>query len=181
MGRKTRRAVLGTSGVALLAGCSGFGSVVGGDSQSQAGSDTQDADGDGVPDTEDDFPENSTYSVEAELIDDERRIPEQEWARWSFDFLGETEISYEFTVRDGPAIDVLLFKADEYEHYANRDGARYLTATSVLDAADGSNTGTINPGIHYFVLDNTTWGDAAPSTNVDDDVATVEITLIGRR
>lgn len=181
MDRRTRRAVLGTTGAALLSGCSGFGSVIGSDSQNQPGSDGQDSDGDGIPDADDDYPENPEYSVEAELIDDERRISPHEWERWSFDFLGETEISYEFTVRDGPAIDVLMFKADEYEHYADREGARYLTETSVLDSAGGSNTGTVNPGIHFFVLDNTVWGDAAPSTNVDDGVATVEIEMVGRR
>lgn len=181
MDRRTRRAVLGTTGAALLAGCAGFGSVVGGDSQSQGGSDRQDSDHDGIPDTEDDYPNNQDYSVETKLIDDERRIPAHEWAHWSFDFLGETEISYEFTVRDEQPIDVLMFKPDEYERYANSNGARYLTETSVPDSTGGSNTGAINPGIHYFVLDNTAWGDAVPSKNMDDGVATVDIEMVGRR
>lgn len=181
MGRKTRRALLGTTGAALLAGCSGFGSVVSGDSQNRAGGDGQDSDGDGIPDADDDYPENPEYTVEAELVDDERTIPPHEWSHWSFEFLGETEIRYEFTVRSGPAIDVLMFKPDEYERYANHNGARYLTETSVLDSAGGSNTGTLNPGVHYFVLDNTVWGDAVPSKNMDDGVATVEIEMVGRR
>lgn len=179
MNRKTRRAVLGAAGATLLAGCSSGGDT--GDVQNNAGGGSDDSDGDGVPDSEDDFPHNPEFSREVELLNDMRNIPEDEWIAWEYEFDGETELTYEFTVREGPAIDVIFVTSEEYEHLDDGDRYRYIPDGSVMDSAGGSETIMPPEDTYRLVVDNTAAGEAAPPTNFDDDIARVEIEAYARR
>lgn len=190
MSRKTRRAVLGAAGVTLLAGCSSSGddsddpqNNVGGGPADEEETPTPrpDSDGDGVPDAEDDLPNDPDFSVESEIISDERNIPEDEWYYWTYEFDGETELSYQFTVREGPAIDAILTSESEYQHLKDGERFRYATEGSVLDSAGGEATITPPEGTYYIVLDNSNLGEAVPPTNLDDDIASVEIEAYARR
>lgn len=187
MDRKSRRAVLGTVGAVLLAGCSGSDNPDDSDDQNNFGggdstpTERPDSDGDGVPDVDDEFPNDPDFSRESELIDDERNIPEDEWYYWTYEFDGETELSYQFTVREGPAIDAILTSESEYEHLKEGERFRYSSEGSVLDAAGGEKTVTPPEGTYYLILDNSNLGEAVPPTNLDDDVVSVEIQAWARR
>jgi len=190
MPRKTRRAVLAATGVTLLAGCSSSDDT-GDDSQNNVGggdTDTEeptptpqpDSDNDGVPDVEDDLPNDPEFSVEEKQINDNRNIPEDEWIYWEYELDGSTEIEYEFTVRDGPEIDVLLVTEEEYEHLEERERYRYITEGSVLDSGGGGTTVMPSEGNYRLIFDNSSLGEASPPTNMNDDIARVEIEVWAR-
>ena len=135
-----------------------------------------DADNDGVPDSEDDFPNDPNRSAEetnSGLLD----IAEDEWVEWDLEFREETHVEYEMVVRDGPAIDVFLFDEVEYEHYEAEERAKYYSEVSDLDTVQAEGSGWLESGNYRLVADNTNYGEAAPPTNLSDDVAEVEYTL----
>jgi len=180
MAHQTRRAILAAAGTTLVAGCSS-GSGDGGGQNGIGGSGSQDSDGDGVPDSEDDFPNNPEFSEEIKWIDDVRNIPEDEWLAWELDFDGSTELNYEFTVREGPAIDVIMVTQEEYTHLEEGDRYRYIPDGSVLDSTGGSQTVMPPDGMYRLIVDNSSIGEASPPTNFDDDIARVEIEAYARR
>jgi hypothetical protein len=196
MSEKTRRAVVSATAMGLLGGCVSFQSPVGGSNSNDDGGSNDggggggggggddstptpepDRDGDGVPDIDDEYPDDSALSRTVGEIRDTRRVPEDEWYRWEFEFTQATKVSYEFTVRDGPAIDVLFMEPDEYRYFSDGDRARYLGDLSHIDAEAGGASEFVEAGTYYFVLDNTDWG-TAPPTNFDDDVAEIEVELV---
>lgn len=192
MSRKTRRAVLAAAGATLLAGCSGAGddsdgsqnnlggAGSGGDEQ-QTPTPRPDSDGDGVPDGEDDYPNDPDYSAGGELVNDERTIGEDEWYVWEYEFEEEIWLSTEFTVREGPPIDMMWFTESEYSYYEDQERATPVSGGYEMDAAGGANEVTLPAGTYRLVLDNTEWGQAAPPTNFDEDPATVSITVDWKR
>lgn len=113
MNQTTRRSLLGVTGTALLAGCGGS-SDNSGDQTPDAGdestpTDRPDRDDDGVPDGEDEFPDDPDLSRVTDEVDDTRQLEEDEWYWYQYEFSSVGEISYDFVVRDGPEIDVYLF------------------------------------------------------------------------
>jgi hypothetical protein len=164
-----------------LAGCSGGGDTDSGqgdaDRAETVEADTEpDADNDGVPDSDDDYPndpERSAGKTSRGNLD----VAEDEWSSWTFEFSEPTHIEYEMVVRDGPSVDVILFGDREYEYFENQDRAKYYSGLSDLDTTRGLASGWVEAGDYVLVVDNTEWGEAAPPTNLDDDVAEVEYTL----
>lgn len=135
-----------------------------------------DSDNDGIPDHQDDYPNDPTRSVKnsnSGYID----VQEDEWYRWELDFDTKTHIEYETIVRDGPSIDVILFDESEYRHYEMENRAKFYSGLSDLNTSRGRARGWVEPGNYRLVVDNTNWGEAKPPSNFNDDVAEVEYSL----
>lgn len=87
------------------------------------------------------------------------------------------EIGYNFTVTSGPEVDVYLLTVEDVDRYENGQDFDYLSHTTgsspdtaVVDSATvESDVGT------QMVIDNTNRGDVAPPTDLDDNVATVQL------
>lgn len=99
---------------------------------------------------------------------------EDEWYQWQFDWDEETYIEYEIIVRSGPSIDVTLFGEEEYSYYQNQERAEYYAGVSDLDTVDATASGWVGTGNYRLVIDNTSWGEAEPPTNLNNDVAEVD-------
>ncbi|GAA0193803.1 hypothetical protein [Halobaculum roseum] len=136
-----------------------------------------DRDGDGIPDAEDDFPDDPSYSVLLDETSDTRQIPEDEWYQWNFELNEQAVLSYDFVVRSGPAIDAILTDDTEYDQLQEGNRFRYYSEGSVMDDEGGQVTTTLAPGTYHLVLDNSDAGEAQPPTNFDDDIAEVEIEI----
>lgn len=176
-----RRSILVAGGgvvTTAVAGCIGNNSstddVSGGDSDSGGGE--SDRDDDGVPDSEDaypDDPDRSAKDTSTGRID----VNEDEWYQWSLEWESETHLEYEMLVRDGPSIDLILFDESEYSYYENEERASYYTTLSDLDTVEARAGGWLEAGEYRLVVDNTNYGEAAPPTDFDDNVAEIEYTI----
>lgn len=176
-----RRKFLRLAGAATataLAGCSGGGSTGGSQSTPTEQPDTPterpDRDGDGVPDANDDFPGNSNLSSVLESVDDTRNIEEDEWYVFSLELSRAGELSYEFIVREGPPIDVIVVEESEYQYFEQGERYEYVTEPTVFDSAGDEGSGTLSAGNYRLILDNTAAGEAAPPANMSNDVVEVE-------
>lgn len=136
-----------------------------------------DQDGDGVPDSEDDFPENPNLST---LVDENIQtvdVPEDDQKLWPIEISEESVISYEAFVRSGPESDFFVLtgaEALEYEdgnNFAVLEGSRQ----GVLNAEA---TVTLDAGNYFIIADNTEAGETSPPTDLDDDIAEVEMTIV---
>lgn len=178
----SRRALLRTTPAVVvgLAGCSGGGSDDSGSENIDVGdqqTERPDSDNDGVPDLRDDYPNDSTRSQRVTTISDERNIEEDGYYYYSINFAQSTTIEYEFVVRQGTEIDVILFDESEFSHYENGERSRYYTGLSALNSVGDSATGQVGTGSYRLVFDNTNYGEAAPPTNFDNDVVNVEFSI----
>jgi len=148
MSERSRRWLLGAAGTAVvaLAGCS----------QNDENSDLGDND--------------EQENQREEIVDSRRSIREDEYYSYQFDLNRQADLEYEFTVRDGPEIDVAVMTAGEFSEYesGNRSRGQFLSGTG------GSDVITLSEGSYYFVLDNTNALQVDPPANLNDDVADVE-------
>lgn len=143
-------------------------------------------------------PEPTTDDVTAEdLLDDEEfdtsdddsgmeqidsfnrnySIEEDNWKGRELRFTSEGRLEYEGIVRDGPAVDFYLMDADEYEHFENGERFQYLTATSRQDTTGADVSATVPAGNYVFLVDNSEMGEAAPPSDFDNNIASVEVSL----
>jgi hypothetical protein len=109
------------------------------------------------------------------VVDATRVVDEDGYVYWEFSYDQPVTVSWQFTVRDGPSIDIFLVSQSEFSHY--EQGERFRTFESSLDSTAGSESVTLEEGEYVLVLDNTSAGEAAPPTNFDEDPAEVEIEI----
>ncbi|MFC7131644.1 MULTISPECIES: hypothetical protein [Salinibaculum] len=114
-----------------------------------------------------------------EILAETRTIPEDEWYQWGYDFETALDISIDMVVREGPAVDFWLLTESEFQEFDA--GNRFRPTLEISDTTGGSTSGVIDPGRVYFIADNTNAGEAEPPTNLDDDIARVEVTVIAER
>lgn len=183
MSERTRRALLGGTGALFLAGCIGGGSSSSdnNDSDDQSGANNEaenteppDRDDDGVPDAEDEFPDDSLLSEVISSEEDTRQFEEDEWWWYELEFPEPGQLSYDFIVREGPEIDVIVIEESEYSYFEEGERYEYLTGASTLDSAGDDNTEEMAAGSYRMIFDNTARGEAAPPTNFGNDVVEVE-------
>ena len=176
----SRRHLLATSvGLsATFAGCSG-----GNDSRGGRGSNTDpqnnepvDTDGDGVPDAQDEYPDDPDLSS-SQTESDTRNLEEDQWRHFSISFSSTGYIEFDFIVRDGPAIDVILMDESEYEHFDQGDRYEYIPDLSALDSSGTTVSSKVPEGEYRLVVDNSERGEASPPTNFSNDVVNVEYDL----
>lgn len=150
MALQTRRRLLASVAALTvgLAGCSG-------------GS-TNDADNGG---------ENTTTAdVQTETIADETlSVADGEYASWEFS--GPGSVEYEFSVADGPAVDVYVLSSHNFDFY--RDGETFQTEAESENSSDGQGSTVLGTGDFVVLVDNTDAGGASPPA----DGATAEVEL----
>jgi len=179
----TRRNVAKTTPAVILglAGC--MGSDDSGDVETLDGDETSnneptDSDGDGVPDDRDDYPNDTDRSTELRDVSTTRNIQEDQWYSYGLNFTEPGYIEYDFVVRDGPAIDVILMDEEEYSSYEEGERFRAYNDLSAYDSAgERIDGGPLSEGSYRLIFDNSEFGDAAPPTDFDNNVAEVEIDI----
>ncbi|NUB91668.1 hypothetical protein HTZ84_09290 [Haloterrigena sp. SYSU A558-1] len=179
----SRRKVLGMSAIGLsgVAGCLSSDETADSNGTDEtSGSSNSDADNDGILDANDDYPNDPDLS-QKETKSDTRKIEEDEWIYYEFDFDGSGFIEYDFIVREGPEIDVIFMDESEYTYFTNEGRFSYKSALSAFESAGTTVSGTVTEGSYRLILDNSNLGEAAPPTNFSNDVVTVEFDLeVGR-
>jgi len=112
---------------------------------------------------------------EETVVDDTREINEDSYVYWEFSIESSRTITYDFTVRSGPAVDLFAVNEEEFGHYEN--GERFNYFGEHLDSVGGDGSISLDSGEYVFVIDNTNAGEAAPPTNAVNDPVEVDITI----
>lgn len=111
-----------------------------------------------------------------ELVSGTFDINEDEFRGWRFSLDQDATLEYSYTVTEGPSIDVFLLDDRAYSHFKEEDNFQYISEGSALDAVSKSVEVDLPEGDEYvLVIDNTNAGEAAPPTDLEDNVARVEI------
>lgn len=144
----TRRRVLAVSAAltAGLAGCSGGQS---------------DDDGDSSTTTADEQTET--------IVDDTLTIAGGEYESWEFS--GPGAVEYDFSVTDGPAVDVYVLSAHNFDFY--RDGESIQPEAESEDSSGDQGSTVLGSGDFVVLVDNTDAVGASPPE--DDATADVEV------
>lgn len=177
----SRRTILKTSPALVvgLAGCSGSRDEGGDSGSNDVSQDDEplDSDNDGVPDVRDDYPNDSFRSERLYSTSDTRNIQEDEWYYYNLSFSQSGTVEYDFVVREGPAIDVIVMDESEYQYFGGEQRWEYYPGVSALDSTGENVSGSVSSGSYRLIFDNSSEGNAAPPANFSNDVATVEFTL----
>lgn len=168
--------------VAGIAGCSTNGDSNddgndGGSNDVNENTERPDRDNDGVPDIQDDYPNDADRSQQLRSVSDTRNIEEDHWRYYTIEFSQTGTIEYDFIVRDGPAIDVILMDESEYQYFENEERWQYYTELSAMDSTGDNVSGQVSAGTYRLIFDNSNQGEAAPPSNFSNDVVSVEFTL----
>ena len=107
-----------------------------------------------------------------EIIDDRIEVEEDGYRYVSFDLRRDAELHYEYTVREGPAIEVFVVTDDEFDEFQAGNRFRGYSASGV----GGGDSVSLPADSYRFVVDNTNAGDVRPPSNLDDDIVVVEVT-----
>lgn len=138
---------------------------------------SKDSDRDGVADKDDDYPTDGSRSKTIFSRRDTDLIEEDYWHYFPVSLLKTGTIEYDFTVRQGPAIDVILMNRSEYSYFEQGERFRYSSLLSRMDATSGRVSGTLPAGNYMLVFDNSNNGVAYPPTNFNNDLASVEYSI----
>jgi hypothetical protein len=125
---------------------------------------------------------NATQTASAEyVVDDRVVVREDRYRNWSFTLDRTVEAALRMTVREGPAIDLVLTTADEFEAFESENRFQYNTELSLLDSTGGRSTADELPaGDYVLIADNTEAIEAEPPTNFDEDPADIEVSFAVR-
>ena len=178
MGLSRRDVIKYTPAISVgIAGCSS-NDTGNNDFEESESTDETDSDDDGVPDVEDDYPNDSSRSQQLRDISDTRNIQEDEWYYYPLSFSQSGYIEYEFVVRDGPSIDVILIDESEYDSYENGDRFSHYSEVSTLDSVGDSVQSLLSSGNYRLIFDNSSVGSAEPPTDFTNSIAEVEFEII---
>jgi|GEM_PF-1379718 hypothetical protein len=112
-----------------------------------------------------------------EILNTRETIQEDAYNSWSWSTEERTELRWEFTVRDGPEVELFVLEPGEFDEYEAEN--RFYTVESA-SGTSGSSTFTVESGSYRFVLDNTDSGNVQPPTNLVDDAVEVELSIEAR-
>ncbi|GAA5432999.1 hypothetical protein [Haloarcula japonica] len=182
---QTRRSYLASivGGSVILSGCSSnqtdSSSGGSGDDEDYSNQNTErpDADGDGVPDSEDDYPNDASLSVREEVLSERQNVLEDEWLTWELPVETETYFEYDMIVRSGPSVDLYTVTESEYSYFESGDNFEYITGLSSPETTGDRGDTWLESGNYVLVVDNSEYGNATPPTNLDEDPAEVELTV----
>lgn len=180
----SRRTLLKTAPVLAVgvAGCSdngdsSAGNNGGGSNNENEETEQPDSDNDGVPDIQDDYPNDPNRSQQLRSVSDTRNIEEDHWRYYTLEFSQAGTIEYDFIVRDGPAIDAILIDESEYEYFEEGDRWEYYSELSALDSTGNDVSGQVSAGTYRLIFDNSDQGEATPPANFNNDVASVDFNI----
>lgn len=162
---KTRRAVLAALGVGATSGCLGLrepGAPLG----------PPDSDGDGVKDSEDDYPENPNRYVK--YGEKSRTVEIDRWEPVTIGFPTSGLADIDIEVVSGPAVNVLVYGAKNYKEYDGvgdrdpRPGILQEDITSWSDTIDSVTPRWFDQGAAvYVVIENPPSNPGTPEVKVD--------------
>ena len=165
-----------TAGIAGCASDGGNGGSDGGGVSSGESNEVQDSDGDGVPDSEDDFPNDSTRSELLSEGSESYDLNEDYYQYLRFSPSQEATLSYEAEVAGDIRIDVILTDGTNFQYFEDGTDWEYYAEGSELDTLFASNEVRLGTGTEYYlIIDNTSEGRAAPPTNFDNDRVEVDV------
>lgn len=179
MERRRFLTAVGTTATVALAGCSGDSSDENPETEDTTPTPTPDEES--TPDEEDavdDIEEAvDQQDVTETLIEDTATVPEDEYRTFSISLSEQSELELRTTVRDGPAVDIIMVQQSEFDAYSSGERFRFFDEFSQLDTVGDMTSGPFDAGDYVVVIDNTDAVEAAPPTNYDDDIARVEVAL----
>lgn len=109
------------------------------------------------------------------LVDNTIELGEDDYKYWTFELGSKTTLSYEFLVRNGPKIDMILLTDSEFNQYQAGNRFEHIAKGSSMASVEGSVEAKLSKGDYAFVADNTNAGEAAPPANFEGDLAKVEL------
>lgn len=171
---QTRRNTIALVAGVALAGCASSGG--GGGSGGGTPTDRPDSDGDGVPDAEDDFPDDSRRSVLLGEDSETVELNEDYYQAFEFDPSQPAVLDYEAEVRGDVRIDLILTDETNFGYFEDGSEWEYYAEGSdfdTLSAEESMNLGSDRT--YYLIVDNTSEGGAEPPTNFDNDRVTVDV------
>lgn len=169
-----RRRFLGAASIAALAGCIG----VLDDGTPTPTPEPPDQDFDGVPDSEDDYPEDALRSKQVILIEDYVELQPDDYRSHRLRLDGETFIlEWDVIVEGGPGIDVLLVDRENFVKYTNGEEITHLSGYSQLNIGSGIKESPISGGNYVLILDYTNYATdfGMSSVNVDYTIEVAEV------
>ncbi len=117
------------------------------------------------------------------MIDETSQTKEDRYHVYTFTLNRTVDVTIDVEVLIGPAVDVMLYKPDDFARWEERAqtgrGASpmQLLAFSGGPVRDHSRTARLGEGKYYLVIDNTNFGAAQPPTNLTDDVVTARVRI----
>ena len=106
------------------------------------------------------------------IADSTEEVEEDYYVFWDFSVEGSGTLEYDFIVREGPDVDVIVLASDEFDHFEANHRFQYLDSSS---GASDIGSVTLSSGDYVLMVDNTTTGEVSPPSNLNNDTATVEI------
>jgi hypothetical protein len=149
--------MLASTGITLIAGCSSEDTA---DDSSSSGSDPE--------------PEPTPVTI----VDRSEVVDEDEYTYWEVPLERSASLSLSATVRSGPNIDIVFMNQSEFTEFEQGNRFRYSSDLSLLDTVGDDVSASVEAGDYILLLDNTARIEAAPPTNLSDDAAEVDISLI---
>ncbi|MFW6017986.1 MAG: hypothetical protein ACOCPX_04130 [Halapricum sp.] len=114
------------------------------------------------------------------VLDDTRQVNEDQYWATSLEPDQDLEVEMEMVVREGPAVDVFVATAQEFQYYENGERFQVVDDLSFKGSEGGTRSGVLEAGEYALVIDNKDGGWAEPPTNFDDDLARVDLTIRAR-
>lgn len=175
-----RRELIATVGIVALAGCTGSDpSGSSGDGGGGQNEDPPDSDGDGVPDSEDDFPNDSSYSELLNRGSDSFDLNEDYYQSLRFSPSQTATLAYQVDVQGDVPIDVILTDNANFAYYEDGTEFEYYTGGSDMSTLSADEEVQLSAGTEYYMIfDNTSRGRANPPTNFDNDRVSVSVEYV---
>lgn len=147
METQTRRGVLATLGIAATAGCSGLAKRI------PVGEGNSPVRGDELESTEEVF-----------------TLSEGEFRPFKLSFDSQAVLLYSVVAEE--KVDIIAFHRPHFRKYRDSaaDKLPYIDALSHLNTRATARGSDVTDGNPVLVIDNTTWGEAAPKPNVQIEI-----------
>lgn len=107
------------------------------------------------------------------IVDETLSIAGGEYEAWEFS--GPGAVEYDFSVSDGPAVDVYVLSAHSFDFY--RDGESIQTKAESEDSSGDQGSAVLGSGDFVVLVDNTDVGGASPPANGATAEVEVEATV----
>lgn len=159
---------MGSASLFVLAGCTT--SQNGGDGDSGVDvAGPSDTDGDGVPDDEDDFPDDAQRSAVLSRFSERDELNEDYYQFFEFSFPETTGLEYTVEVEGDVHLDVIVTDQTNFRYYKDGTEWEYMSGLSDLETTYATEGGWLEAGEWVLIIDNTDAGGAAPPMNLEND------------
>lgn len=133
------------------------------------GSSGKDSDGDGVPDSKDDFPQNEELSSLVKKEELETTLETGQHAKFSVTMDKPGLIGYHVALFEGQSIDSFLVTKSEFQKYKSGGEFQTISEFTVDSEKGGKKSNDVEKGNYVAVFDNTNKGPTEPEGTVEID------------